>query len=101
MQQQVRLKTTPSGQELGVAPNEQQKLFQINGVVRSFTPVDRAALDAKLVAAEKQFGIRLGIQETQPDPSFSAFASDRTAVASESARDRLVRRLTDISPPSR
>ena len=59
MQQQLRLQATPSGRELNVPAREEQKqqrqvIFQITGVVRSFTPVDRAALDSKLMAAEEQ-----------------------------------------------
>lgn len=56
---------------------------------------------ASLLAPSTQLGIRLGIQETQPDPSFSAFAGDRTGAASETAGGRLVRTVTGIAPPSR
>lgn len=52
-----------------------EQLFQIEGAVRAFTPVDREHLEARLIEFEKQSGIVCGIQETAPDPSFSAFGS--------------------------
>lgn len=55
--------------------NELQNMFLVSGQLRSFTPVDRAELEEKVIAFEKREGVRLGIVETEPDHSFSALAS--------------------------
>lgn len=67
---------------------EPQNLFQISGVVRAFSPIDRAVLKSKLIELEHETGIRCGIQETDPDPSFSAFSD------TEPKTQRLVKTLT-------
>ena len=37
--------------------------------------IDREHLEERLVAFEKETGCRIGITETDPDPSYSAFKS--------------------------
>ena len=74
-------------------PNELQQLFQMSGVVRSFVPVDRAALEARLVAFESETGCRIGIVETDNDPSFSAFRSTTVATPKGSGAAAKVSRL--------
>mmetsp|Transcript_62253 Transcript_62253/g.103458 ORF Transcript_62253/g.103458 Transcript_62253/m.103458 type:complete len:445 (-) Transcript_62253:146-1480(-) len=55
--------------------NELQNVFQITGIVRAFVEVDQRALKEQLVQLESETGIRIGIQETYVDESFSAFGS--------------------------
>ena len=61
--------------QTSLGSNELQQLFQMSGVVRAFSPIDRSALEERLVAFEQQTGCRIGIEETDADPSFSAFRS--------------------------
>ena len=64
----------------------------MSGVVRSFVPIDRALLERRLVAFEAEHGCRLGITETDPDTSYSAFKS--TALRGAGPTSRLVRKMT-------
>lgn len=59
----------------GGEPNAVEQHAQITGVVRAFSPVNRALLNERLIAFENKFNIRMGVTETAPDPSFSAFTS--------------------------
>lgn len=77
-----------------LATNELQQLFEVSGVVRAFSQVDRVALEVKLIEFEKQEGIRIGIVETEPDPSFSAFAPESQTNAIASNISRLKRSVT-------
>ena len=61
--------------QTAIGSNELQQLFQMSGVVRAFSPIDRPALEERLVEFEQQTGCRIGIEETDADPSFSAFRS--------------------------
>jgi len=61
---------------------ETHQVFQISGVVRAFSPIDRKTLVQRLIAFEADHAedsMRLGITETEPDPSFSAFQSSSTS----------------------
>lgn len=77
--------------------SEDQQFFMISGVVRSFSQVDRKRLEQRLAAFEKAEEMRIGIQETDPDPSFSAFASTESP---SSTAKRLVRTVTGAYPAS-
>ena len=101
LQQLTRLRSTKSGgaDETVADASTKQQLFQIDGVVRAFSSIDRVALEAKLAHFEKENGIRLGIQETQPDPSFSAFTADRI-VRRSSMSSKLVKTITGVPPPA-
>jgi len=57
-------------------PGEVQQIIQVSGVVRAFTPIDRAQLEAAIIAAEAELGVRIGIEETDPDPGFSPMGTD-------------------------
>lgn len=76
--------------------NELQNFFQMSGVVRAFVPVDRTALEARLVVFERESGCRLGITETEPDTSYSAFRSTNLGVAAtaSSVATRLARTIS-------
>ena len=64
-------------------------------MVRAFKPIDRKALDERLIAVEKECpGMRLGVTETDPDTSFSAFASHSHHDAVTGAKSRLLRTVT-------
>ena len=56
----------------------------------------RAALTKRLVAFEDETGVRLGIQETQADPSYSAFRSttSRDVPGNATTAARLVKTMT-------
>ena len=82
------LTSSPRPRRVACAGKEPQNLFQISGVVRAFSPIDRAVLKSKLIELEHETGIRCGIQETDPDPSFSAFSD------TEPKTQRLVKTLT-------
>ena len=76
---------------------EVQQLFQMSGVVRAFTAIDREHLEERLVAFEKETGCRIGITETDPDPSYSAFRSTTIrppATAASKPVRRLVKTIT-------
>lgn len=77
-----------------------QQRFQITGVVRAFCPVDRATLNAKLIALEHDTGIRLGITETESDMSFSAFSNAGAAANRPvGVPSRLIKTMTGALPP--
>jgi len=81
-------------QHIAIAGSEHkpQQQFQIEGALRAFTAIDRVKLDKKLADFEKTVpGFRLGITETDPDPSFSAFVNHGNA---PSAGSRLARSVT-------
>jgi len=64
-----------------------QVVFQVSGVVRAFCPIDRQELDRRLIAFEGEHAtnaIRVGLTETEHDPSFTAFAgSTGTSIATK------------------
>ena len=67
--------------------------FQMSGVVRAFSPIDRQRLHATFAALEQETGIRCGITETEPDPSFSALhVSQETSRTSRT----IARRLSEL-----
>ena len=43
------------------------------GVVRAFSTIDKVKLEKNLIAFEQQHGIRIGIDETDLEPSVSSF----------------------------
>jgi len=51
-----------------------QQLAQITGVVRAFNPIDMAQLNRKLIMFEQEYGVRVGITETDPAPTYSPLA---------------------------
>jgi len=61
----------------GGSPNEIEQQANISGVVRAFSPVNKTTLEEKLLAFEQKFNIRIGVTETAPDPSFSAFSESK------------------------
>jgi hypothetical protein len=65
----------------------------MSGVVRAFSPIDRQRLHATFAALEQETGIRCGITETEPDPSFSALhVSQETPRTSRT----IARRLSEL-----
>ena len=64
--------------------------------VRAFSEIDRAKLESKLAGFEREVpGFRLGITETDPDPSFSAFVGQG---ATPSTTSLLARSITGQVP---
>jgi len=74
---------------------EVEKLFQITGVVRAFTDVDRDLLNRKMAELEAKEGIRIGLTETAVDPSFSAFG---VSSATQSFGGKLRRTVSEMVP---
>lgn len=70
--------------------DEVTQMFQMTGVVRAFVPIDRESLRAKVLAFEKEQGVRVAFKETEADPSYSIFKSTTIAPSSR----KLVRTIT-------
>jgi glycine cleavage system regulatory protein len=62
-------------QEVTTLPGkeEEEKRFTITGIVRSISPIDISAVRARLSAVEEEMGLRIGLQEVDPNTNFSAF----------------------------
>jgi len=76
-----------------------QQLFQLTGVVRafdSFGAAERRRLQEAVLDFERREGIRLAIEETEPDPSFSAFVPAQTA--GEAGGRKLAKAITKRIP---
>jgi len=65
---------------------QSQTIAQVQGAVRAFTPIDRAELAARIASFEADTGYRLGIEETEPDLSFSAFKTEPSSHVTKLSR---------------